>query len=69
MYYCDENGLPPLTALVVKKDKGVPGTGLTTPKNLDAQREQVFRYKWFRNIPPTPQEFRNAFAKGEAKRQ
>ena len=66
MYYCDQNDLPPLTALVVKKYKGIPGTGLTTPKDLDVQREEVFRYKWFRDIPPTPEELKNAYDRGEA---
>ncbi len=66
MYYCDQNGLPPLTALVVKKDKGVPGTGLTTPKDLNAQREEVFPYKWFRDIQPTPEELKQAYAKGQS---
>ena len=26
-FYCDQNGLPPLTALAVKKDTGLPGEG------------------------------------------
>lgn len=69
MYYCDQNDLPPLTALVVKKDKGVPGAGLRTSKDINAQREEVFRYEWFRDIPPTPAQLKDAYTKGELQRK
>ena len=29
-YYCDQNGLPPLHALVVNKESGIPGDGFLT---------------------------------------
>lgn len=61
MHYCHENGLPPLTAVIVKKDTGLPGSGLTTESDLDASREKVFRYPWFRLVPPAPEELRDAY--------
>lgn len=42
MKYCDHYDLPPLTALVVNKESGAPGGGLTTLRDLDADREDVF---------------------------
>src|SRR5690349_5032054 len=47
MKYCDKNGLPPLTTLVVYKQQGTPGKGLTTIKDLNTDRERVFKYNWY----------------------
>ncbi|MCK9634943.1 MAG: hypothetical protein M0R41_01515 [Methylobacter tundripaludum] len=51
MRYCDKNGLPPLTSLVVNKTTGVPGDGLTTIKNLPLDQQAVFEHKWFAMYP------------------
>jgi hypothetical protein len=67
MHYCEQNELPPLTALVVKKKTGLPGEGLTTRKNLDAGREEVFRCTWFKIVPPTPAQLSDAYEKGHAR--
>ncbi len=64
MYYCQENDLPPLTILVVNKDTGLPGEGLTGA-DLNADRESVFRYDWHSIIPPSPEDFRIAYARGQ----
>jgi hypothetical protein len=60
MRYCVQNDLPSLTALVVNKGTGAPGDGLTTLKDPDADREEVFNFDWYALIPPTPDEFRLA---------
>jgi len=51
MRYCEKNGLPPLTCLVVNKATGVPGDGLTTIKNLSLDQKAVFEHKWFAMHP------------------
>ena len=51
MNYCDSNGLPPLTCLVVSQTKGLPGTGLTTVENLPLDREAVYNHNWFSMQP------------------
>lgn len=52
MSYCDENGLPPITALVVKKGSGKPGSGLETLSHYpDRDRERVFAHDWFKMKP------------------
>lgn len=56
MNWCAVNTLPPLTVLVVNKDTGIPGAGLTTPANLHADRERVFAYDWYSVVPPLPEE-------------
>lgn len=52
MRYCERNNLPPVTALVVNKRTGQPGKGLTSVRELHADREKVFSYKWFQRRPP-----------------
>jgi len=43
--YCKQEGLPPLTVLVVEKDSGQPSTDLIT-QDLNRDRERVFNYPW-----------------------
>lgn len=66
MHYCEQNRFPPLTALVVQKKLGKPGEGLTSvnPKTLDANRQKVFAFRWFERIPPSAQDFADAYAGG-----
>jgi hypothetical protein len=63
MYYCEQQGLPPLTSLVVKKRVGRPGVGLTSVRasELDAKRQEVFRHRWFRRLPPSPLSLATAY--------
>lgn len=63
MDYCEKNQLPPLTIIVVNQS-GVPGAGFTTDGNYHQRREQVFNYEWFKLMPPSISEFREASAKG-----
>ena len=58
MRYCQANGLPPLTVLVVNQETGKPGAGLSAAlQDTDQDRERVFKYRWFEVFPPTPQDF------------
>jgi len=62
MFYCAQNSLAPLTAIVVNKD-GTPGQGFTAvPRNeLDAKREEVFETPWFRIPPPSIEALETAY--------
>lgn len=60
MWFCDENDLPALTILVVNKETGLPGDGLTTIEDVNKDREAVFRYDWFSIEPPQNSDFENA---------
>lgn len=51
MHYCTDHQLPPLTILVVSAESGKPGDGLTTVKNLDQDREEVFSFNWYGLVP------------------
>jgi hypothetical protein len=58
-YYCNQNKLPPLTALVVNTGTGQPGGGIPV-EDAPSEREDVFDYDWFGIFPPTPDQFRQA---------
>lgn len=62
MGWCYENGLPPLTVLVVNDQTGVPGGGLTTVPNQDwpASQQDVFGFNWFSIFPPSLGELKEA---------
>ena len=60
MMYCKKSNLPPLTILVVNEATGMPGEGLSTIQDLNADREKVFRHDWYSIFPPSEQEFREA---------
>ena len=59
-HFCSQNELPPLTALVVNKKTGLPGQGLPAT-DLHAQRELVFRYRWYEMFPPTLEQLAQAY--------
>lgn len=60
MRHCKSHGLPPLTVLVVNKETGLPGSGLTTLENLARDREAVFAREWYKMLPPSPDELEAA---------
>ena len=57
MYYCREQQLPPLTVLVVSRETGRPGEGLTTLENVNRDRENVFAHDWFQMPLPETGDF------------
>lgn len=63
MYYCQQEGLPPLSVLVVNKGGGAPGDGLEIDgyQTPDAARMAVFAQDWYTIIPPTAEEFHQAY--------
>ena len=63
MRYCQDNNLPPPTVLVVNRETGKPGSGLSTLEGIDKDRERVFNHDWFRIYPPTLEEFEEAHRK------
>ena len=60
MWYCANQGLPPLTAVVVNQDTGRPGAGLITidPENVDEVWKSVFGHNWRGVCQPTPEELK-----------
>lgn len=62
MHYCEQDGYPPLTVLVVNQETGLPGDGLVTLEELNQDREMVFRFDWFKIEPPETNDFAQANA-------
>ncbi|MFL5385980.1 MAG: hypothetical protein ACJ8GN_25975 [Longimicrobiaceae bacterium] len=68
MYYCSQTKLRGLTALVVYKDGGTPGSGFVS-EDPNMEREQVYGFDWYSIFPPSPEELREAYQRGEADRK
>lgn len=57
--YCRRRRLPPLTAIVVKEDTGLPGEGFSgadVPDMLAAQA-RVYVFDWLSQGAPSPEDF------------
>lgn len=67
MYWCQDQDLPELTSLVVNKETGLPGHGLSTPADLNKERERIYEYDWYGIVPPTMEQLAAANARGSAK--
>lgn len=64
-FYCQDNKLPALTAIVVGKGRGTPGVEIPVdPKEMDREREKVYSYNWFNVVPPSIHDLAASFAKG-----
>lgn len=63
-FYCNDQGLAPLTTLVVRKSGGEPGSGIPVDQTtIDAQREDVYSTDWFDIYPPSEEELSEAYAR------
>jgi hypothetical protein len=61
-YYCEDNNLPPLTAIVVGKKRGTPGQDIPIDlRKIDGEREKVYRYDWYNICPPSEDALQSAF--------
>ena len=54
--YCLEQGLPPLTAIVVNKATGLPSEGFTAASNPPRAFAEVFECDWTKVPCPTPEQ-------------
>jgi hypothetical protein len=56
-FYCIEQGLPPLTSIVVGKGRGTPGQDIPLDAAaLDGARERVYAYDWYDEYPPSAEQ-------------
>lgn len=59
--YCLINGLPPLSALVVNKGTGLPGTGfIGNAADVPRQFVRIFEHDWLALGCPSPEELSSA---------
>jgi putative restriction endonuclease len=52
--------MAPLTVLVLNKESGLPGEGLSTIEEIDKDRETLFDFDWFSIEPPQNSDFAEA---------
>ena len=61
MAYCDREGLPALTSIVVNKETGKPGPGFNDRgRDLPDLQNEVFRFPWFDYYPPAEAELQES---------
>jgi len=66
--YCTENELPPLTALVVSEQTGLPGEGFIAAADVPSAQMRVFQHRWLDNIAPTAEQLEAAYSRAPGKR-
>ncbi len=66
--YCTENGLPPLTALVLSEQTGLPGEGFIAAADVPAAQMQVFQHRWLDNNAPTAEQLEDAYRRAPDRR-
>lgn len=61
-YYCEVNGLPPLTSIVVGKHRGTPGQDIPVhEEDIDSKREETYKFDWYNIYPPDEAALKKAF--------
>jgi len=66
-FYCIQQNLPPLTAIVVGKRRGRAGDDI--PLNLatiDSERERVYDFDWYDIYPPSESALAAAYTQSRA---
>ena len=66
--YCTENGLPPLTVLVVSEQTGLPGEGFIAAADVPAAQMRVFQQPWLDGIAPTAEQLDDAYSRAPNRR-
>ena len=59
--YCQENGLPPLTSIVVQKHTGLPGEGFIAVENIPLAHTKVFETHWLDHPAPSEHQLADAY--------
>lgn len=60
--YCIQEGLPPLTSIVIQQETGLPGSGFigATAETLSFAHSAVFTTDWLDHGNPQPERLENA---------
>src|SRR5262249_17055628 len=59
--YCTEQGLPPLTSLVVSEQTGLPGEGFIAAADVPAAQMRVFVHPWLDTLAPSTTQLEQAY--------
>lgn len=58
--YCLQHSLPPLTAIVVREETGLPGNGFTAATGVGLAQLRVFAFDWLMSGAPKVEELEQA---------
>jgi len=61
MYWCQREGLPPITAIVVDINSGLPGLGFTAAAKVPKAQQTVYKKDWYAIYAPTVKELEGTF--------
>ena len=64
--WCHKNDLPPLAALIVERETGLPADGLSTESDYPAIQQEVYGMDWYSVIPPSSDELASAGGRADA---
>lgn len=60
-YYCKKKGLPPLNAIVVNEESGIPGDGVVETEGFKRDQKDVWNIDWFLYRPPSVKALKNIY--------
>ncbi|MBW3243504.1 hypothetical protein KUV57_12595 [Epibacterium sp. DP7N7-1] len=60
-YYCQQNELPPLNAIAVNDEAGVPGYGVVESEGFKKDQEKVWKEPWLSYRPPSIKALRDVY--------
>ena len=66
--YCIEKKLPPLTAIVVAKQSGLPSVGFTAATDVPAAQMRVFEHHWTATQAPNEEQLADAYTRAPDRR-
>jgi hypothetical protein len=66
--YCTENGLPPLTSIIVNKSSGLPGDGFIAAENVPIAHVQTFDKDWLEQQAPSAEQLADAYTRAPERR-
>lgn len=65
---CLEKNFPPITAVVVSEQTGLPGDGFLAAADVPEAQMRVFQFKWLDVSAPTAEELANAYTRAPDRR-
>lgn len=66
--FCSENGLPPLTSIIVNKQTGLPGEGFIAAENVPLAHVQTFETNWLDVEAPSAEQLADAYSRAPDRR-
>lgn len=66
--FCAENGLPPITSIIVNKNSGTPGEGFIAAQDVPRAHIDVFVHDWLGESAPSAEQLADAYTRAPGRR-